>query len=813
MRTAIGSCALLLLSGLTACLQPSAVTCADGSLCAAGLACDPTLGCVDPAVLAGCVDRAEATPCTGGGITDGVCHDGRCVAAGCGNGVLEPLEACDDGNRTPGDGCGATCGSDERCGNGVVDYDRGEICDCGDGTGALPPSCAQANGDAGGASCFTDCQPHRCGDGLLEGFEECEGTDVGDATCLDVGFYGGDLGCSAACRFDTTACVGTCGDDIINGPEACEGYVPTSCVEYGFDYGRPACNDVCGIQLPACGSMKTTVVYAAPDGTGGFAVAWGGGDRAFLAGYVFQCRMFCASTSSWAAYDGAWTQNGLGDHVIALSGVDADHVYARLDPGAIAMPVPVLARATPTGAELLGVLDLTGALTAIHSTAPDRVLLGTSTGQVAWWDAAEVTPWRAADGNPVRLVVDAGAAAFAYVDGVGWQAVDAGGATPLAWPLDIGTAQLVDAGDVFIGDQQGRVAQIDGADATIIADLPWPVTQLLRDRDGSVLAVAGDALFHIVHGLVTQVATGGAGVRAAFVTDGEVHITDGTVVRRLAPTRVETSVGTWPAGAMAAGATGLWTVVDGDVQRGDATMAFPGAYARDVAVAGDDAFVLDDAGAVWRWRAGAWTDLELMLDAVGQVGWQPTKLWAAPDGALVAAAPRRVYRRGAAAGAWTSDDLANSTMAQVLGVSGRSATDVYVVVRDGEPPWVYRADHFDGATWTEVAVPAINMPFVLTPLTDGTLLFTPGGGVTSALTVDGWAPAWPEVTTPPVEDPLTGHLFATSLDNTAQLLERDAFGWLPVRDMTTSNYEARPVIGPDGVMVRYQAGGVRVWRR
>jgi cysteine-rich repeat protein len=40
---------------------------------------------------------------------------------GCGDGVVNPGEVCDDGNIEDGDGCSADCQSDETCGNGIRD--------------------------------------------------------------------------------------------------------------------------------------------------------------------------------------------------------------------------------------------------------------------------------------------------------------------------------------------------------------------------------------------------------------------------------------------------------------------------------------------------------------------------------------------------------------------------------------------------------------------------------------------------------------------------------------------------------------------
>lgn len=70
----------------------------------------------------------------------------------CGDGVTDAAEACDDGNKTAGDGCRADCTGVEVCGDGIVDSIIGEQCDDGnvaDGDGCtsaclLPPFTAIA---------------------------------------------------------------------------------------------------------------------------------------------------------------------------------------------------------------------------------------------------------------------------------------------------------------------------------------------------------------------------------------------------------------------------------------------------------------------------------------------------------------------------------------------------------------------------------------------------------------------------------------------------------------------------------------------
>lgn len=103
----------------------------------------------------------------------------------CGNGIVHRIEACDDGNRTAGDGCSFMCG-----------LEAGYAC-----TGS--PS-----------SCGPDC-----GDSLLVGLETC---DDGNEAAGD--------GCSATCTVESgwyctglpSSCTTTCGDGTKAGAEECD---------------------------------------------------------------------------------------------------------------------------------------------------------------------------------------------------------------------------------------------------------------------------------------------------------------------------------------------------------------------------------------------------------------------------------------------------------------------------------------------------------------------------------------------------------------------------------------------------------------
>ncbi len=133
------------------CIQWTPETCGDGTACPQATACAelPAFSittCVSDAQVDACDGADEGTACLLG-PDPGTCFSGACFRATCGDGIRDLTEACDDGNRTPGDGCSATCGSLERCGDGLVDPALGEQCD--DGRAGL-------SGDGCSSTCVTE---------------------------------------------------------------------------------------------------------------------------------------------------------------------------------------------------------------------------------------------------------------------------------------------------------------------------------------------------------------------------------------------------------------------------------------------------------------------------------------------------------------------------------------------------------------------------------------------------------------------------------------------------------------------------------
>lgn len=129
---------------------------------------------------------------------------------GCGDGLVErdKGEVCDDGNIIDGDGCSANCRSDETCGNGITDTidpnHPKETCDDGN----------RISGDGCSADCFTET----CGDGRYNPMnnEECDTA-------------GNTQACNANCT------IPRCGDGYVNtqfkpfgsvAPEQCEDSEP-----------------------------------------------------------------------------------------------------------------------------------------------------------------------------------------------------------------------------------------------------------------------------------------------------------------------------------------------------------------------------------------------------------------------------------------------------------------------------------------------------------------------------------------------------------------------------------------------------------
>ena len=70
--------------------------------------------------------------------------------------------------------------------------------------------------------------PAKCGNGIIEPGEQCDGAAHAGQTCATRGFDDGQLRCTLKCAFDTLKCQ-ACGNGKVEGSESCDGNCPTSC--------------------------------------------------------------------------------------------------------------------------------------------------------------------------------------------------------------------------------------------------------------------------------------------------------------------------------------------------------------------------------------------------------------------------------------------------------------------------------------------------------------------------------------------------------------------------------------------------------
>ncbi|MEZ4470217.1 MAG: DUF4215 domain-containing protein [bacterium] len=194
---------------------------------------------------AGSLGRSRGLPGAPGLPEEG---GASCRASACGDGVVDPGEACDDGNGTNGDGCDTNC-TPTGCGNGL--RTAGEACDDGNRT----------NND----DCSNDCQVAACPDGIVQAGEECDdGNDVDTDACTSLcrlpacgdGFTQAGEQCDDGNDDETDACTpaclrAACGDGIVQDGEGCDDGDEDNADECTNDCRLPGCGD--GIEQPGEG--------------------------------------------------------------------------------------------------------------------------------------------------------------------------------------------------------------------------------------------------------------------------------------------------------------------------------------------------------------------------------------------------------------------------------------------------------------------------------------------------------------------------------------------------------------------------------
>jgi hypothetical protein len=435
----------------------------------------------------------------------------------CGDGVKNGTEVC-DGNDFGDDTCTARgfYGGTLRCTNGcqtiVTDQCAGR---CGDGTldalEVCDPGDATHPADLGGATCqvlgyhpgtlacrsdcrfdFTGCGG-RCGDGVKDPTEQCDGTDLGTpaADCTTAGYYLGTLACGANCQFDVSGCSELCGDGVKNGAELCDTYDfgALTCRDFESPAG-PGFNYYAGyLTCSACTSIDPSQCrdYCGDGIRNGSEVCDGADlDQRTCESFAYYGgTLRCATTCD--AYDKHDCSGYCGDGAINGSGAEQCDGLAQgglscvgfgYEGGAVrcssyCLPlVDMCTRASwksmTTGAPIMfgvggsGPYDVwmtgqSGTVMHYDGDALSTVAAGTSAHLRGVWAGSPTNVWVVGDGGTVR-----------HWDGSSWTAPSPGTTATLAsvWGLP--------SGDVYAAGQtsgfKGTVAHWDGA--------AWTVTTL-----------------------------------------------------------------------------------------------------------------------------------------------------------------------------------------------------------------------------------------------------------------------------------------------------------------------------------------------
>jgi len=310
-------------------LASRVMTLAVSATCGDGFVNDPSEVCDDGNLNTG--DGCDAAcllevgePCTG----DTDCATNRCNLAtvppvcappvGCGNGLLEAGEACDDGNNMNGDGCTAACEIEDgnpctahaECSSGVCDMNEAPpLCEpagsCGNGVLDVPESCDDGNVMTGDG-CSNIC--------LFEDGEPCADNAQCESTICDA--------------LDSNTCepVNTCGNGAVEAGEACDdgnAVAGDGCgPECLFELGAGPCTDGNQCGSGVCNELAAIPVCAVPVGCGNGVL---NDDEACDDGNLLRgdgCGESCTLENGWRGGGGcavsSGTENGGGRWLLGL---------------------------------------------------------------------------------------------------------------------------------------------------------------------------------------------------------------------------------------------------------------------------------------------------------------------------------------------------------------------------------------------------------------------------------------------------------------------------------------------------------------
>ncbi len=340
----------------------------------------------------------EPLDAAGIGNTDGLAGTCRsdCSLPRCGDGVIDPAEACDDGNSVDdGNGCSAICTRLGSCGDGVLQPGF-EACD----DGPADPNCGYGQSClVCGATCrLVEGLASRCGDGLV---------DAGAGESCDDGLRSG------AFRVVSTAGPHACGI-LEDGRLRCWGDgalagVPTGSfaeIELGSDFG---------CALDEAGAIRCWGAVPAPPEGSFHGLAAGPAAACALDG---EGTLHCWGTIDPPPAGGGWTAVAVGDE--SACALDAAGAIACWGAGARDLEPPAgTFVAVAVGDTLRCAIDGEGMLSCWGQEAAGYTLGFPVVALSAWGDTVCVLdrsgsatclgPWAPQTADGVYRAVDAGA--------------------------------------------------------------------------------------------------------------------------------------------------------------------------------------------------------------------------------------------------------------------------------------------------------------------------------------------------------------------------------------------------------------------
>jgi cysteine-rich repeat protein len=538
------------------------------------------------------------------------------------------------------------------CGDGQVEGD--EECDCGDSEDRRPSGCGTINSDMSPGACRTNCRLPSCGDGVVDEGESC---DDGNLVPQD--------GCSDTCMIDG------CGDGVRTPPEDCEGadLAGKTCEALGYETGTLGCTSFCRFDRSGCAGFCGDGVVGGieecdqTDLQGSDCIVQG-----FYGGNL-RCNDYCRlDLSACEGYCGDDEVNGPercdgGD----LGGRECLDVGNEYGGGRVACR---------SDCEL----DVSRCWTPGWSVAPamtNRTLRGL---------------WRAS--RKLRLAVGDGGLILRY-DGTSWNPMASGTLSDLhgVWGFAEDAIVAVGAG--------GSVLRFDGTawtvqDSGVTADLSaiWGSSTdhlFAVGASGTVLRWNGNAWSAIPTGTA-------ADLRAVWgVAPDHVYAvgSGGTVLHCNASACIPVVSGTSRDlhGVWGTSMSNLIVVGDqGTIRHFDGaswTAAALGTSARIRAIHGGsrhDVFAVGDQGQVWHLVGAGWHAVD------GAPGVELHSVWVDPLGEVHVVGSRG--SRATYGGSAQIEQLTAGVRGNLSDVWGSSGSDVWVVGGLG------RIEHFDGVSWT-----------------------------------------------------------------------------------------------------------------